>query len=106
MKDQIFVLMKKKLVVLVTKEELWFTLKAMAKGKALGPNGVIVEFFFCMWLVISKEYMKMIQDFIVNENFPLGVTKGLITHLHKGGEKKNFLIGGPSHCSTLHTRFL
>jgi hypothetical protein len=44
----------------ITEEELWSTLKAMAKGKALGPNGVIMKFFLCMWLVISKEYTTMI----------------------------------------------
>jgi hypothetical protein len=35
MKDQIFVLMKRKLVVPITEEELWSALKAMAKGKPL-----------------------------------------------------------------------
>ncbi len=53
MKDQIPMLMKSRLATPITKEELWFVLKAMAKGKALGPNGVIVDFFLCMWLVIS-----------------------------------------------------
>jgi hypothetical protein len=51
--------MKKRLDAPITKE-LWFALKAMAKGKALGPNGIIVEFFLYMWPVISKEYTKMI----------------------------------------------
>jgi hypothetical protein len=46
--------MKRKLVVPIIEEELWSILEAMAKGKAFGPNGVIVEFFLCMWLVISK----------------------------------------------------
>ncbi len=72
----------------ITEDELWFTLKDMVKGKTPRPNGVIVEFFLCKWSVIGKKYMKMIQKSIVNGSFPLGVTRGLITILHKGGEKK------------------
>jgi hypothetical protein len=48
----------------------------MAKGKAPRPDGVIVEFFLYMWLVIGKEYMKMIQDSIVKGNFLLGLQEG------------------------------
>jgi len=90
MKDQILVLMKRRLVAPIIEEELWSILEAMVKGKALGLDGVIMEFFLYMWLVISKEYMKMIQNFIMNGNFPLGITKGFITLLHKGGKKKQF----------------
>jgi hypothetical protein len=88
MKDQILVLMKRRLVGPIIEEELWSILEAMTKGKAPRLEGVIVEFFLCMWSIISKEYMKMIQNSIMNGNFPLGVTKGLITLLHKGGKKK------------------
>jgi len=60
MKDQILVLMKRRLNVPIIEEELWFSLEAMVKGKAPRPNGVIVEFFLFMWPIISKEYTKMI----------------------------------------------
>jgi hypothetical protein len=88
MKDQILVLMKRRLATPIIKEELWFVLEAMVKGKTPTLDGVIVEFFLCKWLVIGKEYMKMIEDFIINDNFPPWVTRRLITLLHKGGEKK------------------
>ncbi len=48
MKDQNLVLMKRKLVVPITKEELWSVVEAMIKGKPLGLNGIIVYFFLCM----------------------------------------------------------
>lgn len=60
MKDQILELMKRRLDVPIIEEELWFSLEAMVKGKAPRPNGVIVEFFLCMWPIISKEYTKII----------------------------------------------
>jgi len=88
MKDQIFVLMKRRLTTPIIKEELWFALEAMVKGKAPELDGVIVEFFLCKWPIIGKEYMKMIKNCIVNDSFPLGLTRGLIKLLHKGGEKK------------------
>jgi hypothetical protein len=61
----------------------------MAKGKALGPNGIIVEFFLSMWLVIGREYTKMIHDAILNDYIPRIVVRSLITLLHKGGERKH-----------------
>ncbi len=76
MKDQILVLMKRKLVVPIIEEELWSTLNAMAKGKAPRPNGVIVEFFLYMWLVMGQKYTKMIQDSIMNDIFFLRLQKG------------------------------
>jgi hypothetical protein len=55
MKDQIVVLMKRRLVTPITKEELWSILKAMVKGKAPRPNGVIVEFFLvCGWSYVKN----------------------------------------------------
>jgi hypothetical protein len=61
--------MKKRLF----KPELRLPLEAMAKGKALGPNGIIVEFFLSMWSIIGKEYTKMIHDAILNDYFPPSV---------------------------------
>jgi hypothetical protein len=75
--------MKRRLVAPIIKEELWNALEAMAKGKARRSNGVIVEFFLCMWPVISKKYTKMIQGSIVKGSFPPRVMRGLITLLHK-----------------------
>jgi hypothetical protein len=95
MKDQIPMLMKRRLATPITEKELWSILEVMVKGKALRPDGLIVEFFFCMWSIIGKEYMKMIQDSIVNNNFPLWVTRGLITLLHKGGKKKQLFNWKP-----------
>ncbi len=62
--------------------------RGYGKGKALKPDGEIVEFFLCMWPIIGKKYTKMVEGFIMNNNFPPRVMRGLITLLHKGGEKK------------------
>jgi hypothetical protein len=67
----------------------------MAKGKAPKLDGVIVEFFLCMWSVISKDYTKMIPNSIVKSNFLPRVTKRVITLLQNVGEKKQFFIWRP-----------
>ncbi|CAK9857665.1 unnamed protein product [Sphagnum jensenii] len=67
--------MKKRLF----KREIRLALEAMAKGKAPGPNGIIVEFFLSMWLVIGREYTKMIiHDAILNDYFPHNFTRVLM----------------------------
>ncbi|CAK9190057.1 unnamed protein product [Sphagnum troendelagicum] len=67
--------MKKRLF----KREIQLALEAKAKGKAPGPNGRIVEFFLSMWLVIGREYTKMmIHDAILNDYFPHNFTRVLM----------------------------
>jgi len=95
LKGQILVLMKRRLDVPITEEELWFTLEVMVKGKPPRSNGVIVEFSFCMWPIIGKEYTRMIQDSFMKGNFPPRVTRRLITLLHKGGKKKQLFNWKP-----------
>jgi hypothetical protein len=80
--------MKRKLAQPIIVDELHLALEAMAKGKTRGLNGVVMEFFLNMWSVIGKEYIEMVQTSILRRHFPLGVTKGLITLLHKGREHK------------------
>jgi len=83
LKNKIHEQMKCNLTQPITKAKL-VTLNAMAKGKGLGPNGVVVEVFQRVWLAIGIGYIKMVQSSIQKGRFPLRVTKGLITLLHKG----------------------
>jgi hypothetical protein len=32
----------------------------MAKGKTTRPDGVVMEFFFNIWLVTGKEYIEVV----------------------------------------------
>jgi hypothetical protein len=73
-----------KLVQLLTLEELTAALKAMAPAKSPGHDGIITEFYKCLWLTIGLEYFAMIQDSIQAGALPPGFTKGLIILLHKG----------------------
>jgi hypothetical protein len=82
--------------------------RGYGKGKALGPDGVIMEFFLFMWPIINKKYTKMIENFIMNAAFLPRVMRGLITFLHKGGEKKQLFNWRPITLFNvmLQTRFL
>jgi hypothetical protein len=52
--------MKCNLTQPITKVKLLVTLNTMAKGKGLGPNGVVVEVFQRVWLTIGIGYIKMV----------------------------------------------
>jgi hypothetical protein len=65
--------------------ELEEALKGMVVGKSSGPDGVIVEFYKVYWEVIGADFHEMIQEAIRLGRLPTGVTKGLISLLHKGG---------------------
>jgi hypothetical protein len=60
MKDRIPDEMKKALILPMTKHELLVALEAMAMEKALGPDGVIMNFFHNMQVVVGKEYATMV----------------------------------------------
>jgi len=60
LKDKIPKQMKWKLTQSITEYELHSTLEVMAKRKTIRPDGVVMEFFFNIWLVIGKEYTEMI----------------------------------------------
>lgn len=39
----------------ITKEELYMAMKDMANGKALGPDGIILEFYSVFWELIGHD---------------------------------------------------
>jgi hypothetical protein len=80
--------MKRKLAQPIIADELHLALDAIAKGKTSRLDGVVMDFFLDMWSIIGKEYTEMVQTSILRRHFPLGVTKGLITLLHRGRERK------------------
>lgn len=57
----------------------------MAKGKSLGPDGVVLEFYLTFWDMIEQEYIEMIHSSIHSGTLPSGVTIGIIALLHKVG---------------------
>jgi hypothetical protein len=70
----------------VTLGELQKALVDMAPGKSLGPDGIIVELYKCIWSIIGEEYLLMLQLAIERGALPTRVIEGLIVLLHKGGE--------------------
>jgi hypothetical protein len=68
-------------------EELTKAVHSMAKMKAPGPNGIIMEFYQSLWSVMGWDYWQMVQEAICNESFPSGVTEGVISLLYKGGTR-------------------
>jgi hypothetical protein len=79
--------MKGELSATIEMHELDEALKGMAGGKSPGPDGVINKFYKVYWEVIGADYHEMILEAVWLGRIPTGVTKGLISLLHKGGER-------------------
>jgi len=55
--------------------------------KALGIDGVVLEFYKELWDVVGHDYWLMVSTTIRQGKFPIGFIQWLITLLSKGGEK-------------------
>jgi hypothetical protein len=85
--DRLSAAIKERLRAPITLAELDAALQGMPSGKALGPEGVITEFYKKFWNLIKVDYMEMVYKAVRANRFPPGVTKGAITLLHKGQER-------------------
>lgn len=72
----------------ITKPELFNAMSQMQEGKALGYDGVVLEFFKVFGEILGTDYHRMICSSISQGRFPEGVTRGLITLLFKARERK------------------
>jgi len=79
--------MKATLMAPIRMTELDEALKLMDPGKAPGPNGVIIGFFKSYWDIIKADYLRMITKAVEEVSMPPGITRGVISLLHKGGER-------------------
>lgn len=71
----------------MTMGELTKALSEMDNGKAPGPDEVLTEFFKEFWGVIQNDYLDMVNRAVVDKRFPPGVTRGLISLLHKANSR-------------------
>jgi hypothetical protein len=68
--------------------EIEDALKSMKPGKSPGPDGILTEFYKIYWELIGDDYLIMISLAVQAGRLPTGVTKGLISLIHKGGERR------------------
>jgi hypothetical protein len=73
----------------LSKEELYLIMKALANGKSLSPNEIIVEFYKYFWYLIREDFLKMIQEIIKVKSLPNGMNMVLITLVFEVGDKGN-----------------
>lgn len=86
--DKIPAQMREKLQAPISAVGLKTAVMEMKAGKAPGPDGITLEFFQCYWGLIGEDFAHMIQESIQKGRLPTGVTRGMITLLHKGGPRK------------------
>lgn len=61
---------KELLIRPVTKGEVHDTLRAMLRGKNLGPDGWNVEFYLYYWKLVGDHLFKAISHFFTSSKFP------------------------------------
>jgi hypothetical protein len=81
--------MKACLRVPIKMHELDEALKGMAAGKSPGPDGIVIEFYKTFWDLFGEKYHRMILSAVESSRLPNGVTRGLISLLHKGGGRSS-----------------
>jgi hypothetical protein len=59
----------------LSKEELYLVMKALANGKSLSLDGIIVEFYKYFWYLIGEDFLKMIQATIKVKSLPNGMNR-------------------------------
>jgi len=74
--------------------------------KALGIDGVVLEFYKELWDVVGHNYWLMVSTTIRQGKIPIGFTQGLITLLSKGGRKRTSTTSVQLLCSMFPIRFL
>lgn len=72
----------------LTLHELGYAMNQMQSEKALGYDGVILEFFKEFWDIIGHDYHTIVRDSLTKGRFPPGVTKGLVALLFKARDRK------------------
>ena len=69
--------MNEELTKEVSEEEIRHTLHSFQKGKSLGPDGFIVEFYIGFYDLIKKDILE-----VVRESYELGKVLGSMFTLH------------------------
>ena len=81
--------MNASLIKEITERELRGVVRDMAKGKALGHDGIPTEFFQRLWPTLGQDFHQMLLRGIENGALHEGVTKGLISLIPKEGDSKD-----------------
>ena len=72
-----------------TFEELMSAAKALAKDRAPGPDDVSIVFFTHHWDLLGQDFLEMINSSRRLGRFPVSMTLGAITLIHKAGPKED-----------------
>jgi hypothetical protein len=79
--------MKKKLSNRNRIEEIKNVLKILKPNKSPGEDGIISEFYITHWEQIKDEFFLLVNDTFEKKELTPSQYKGVITLLHKSGER-------------------
>lgn len=73
----------------ITLEEVFNVLKILKPNKSPGEDGIISEFYLLYWNTIKAEFMSLLREIFEQKRLSDSQYKGVLTLLHKGGERDN-----------------
>ena len=59
----------------------------MTKGKALGPDGLSVEFYTQCWFIVKNDFIIVLKEMYSTQEIDKRIKSGFITLIHKKGPK-------------------
>lgn len=94
--DRVSVTEKAELNAPISLEELGDSVRDLANGKCLGPDGTPIEFYKENWVTVGPLVHASIVNSIVEEHFPPFFIKGAIVLLKKKDDQRIWGINIPS----------
>lgn len=73
----------------INMEELEKVLKDLKTNKSPGEDGIISEFYILYWDIIKNDFFTLLQEIFDKNVLSKSQHKGVLTLLHKGGEREN-----------------
>ena len=67
--------------------EIETAIRQMAKGKALGPDGLSVEFYTQCWPIVKHDFVNLLNQMYSTQSIDNRTKSGFITLIHKKGPK-------------------
>ncbi|XP_063447938.1 uncharacterized protein LOC134727487 [Mytilus trossulus] len=64
-------------------------LKLLKQNKSPGEDGIISEFYVLYWDIIKEDFFSLLQEIFNDTILSNSQHKGVLTLLHKGGEREN-----------------
>ena len=76
---------KEHLQIDLSEHEIEAAINQMAKGKALGPDGLSIEFYTQCWPIVKNDFVNLLKQMYSTQTIDNRTKSGFITIIYKKG---------------------